>query len=121
MMNKTLTSLAFAAGCLLAYGAMPAANAQNIPPQVVTNGPQSSRGDQGGWSAQQNVRESAQYDRLLQTSRSFREARIRKECGPIGDPQLNAQCRSSFGQYEPAMIGSSAPPSRYRYRRGAGN
>ena len=39
-------------------------------------------------------------------------ARIRKECGPIGDPQLHAQCMASFGQNEPAMYGSSIPPNR---------
>ena len=56
--------------------------------------------------------ESAQYDRLLQTNGAFRAARMRKECGPIGDPQLHAQCVASFGQNEPAMYGSSIPPGR---------
>ena len=51
MMKKTLTSLAFAAGCALAFGAMPAAHAQYYNPQVVTNGPQASRGDFGDWSS----------------------------------------------------------------------
>jgi hypothetical protein len=37
---------------------------------------------------------------------------MRKECGPIGDPQLHAQCIASFGQNEPAMYGSSIPPGR---------
>ena len=113
MMNKTVTSLAFAAGCVLALGAMPPAYAQSNT-QLVTNGPQASRGDFGDWSARRNVIESAQYDRLLQTSWGFRQARMRKECGPISDPQLHAQCIASFDQNEPPMVGSSIPPSRYR-------
>ena len=105
MMKKTLTSLAFAAGCALAFGAMPAANAQYYNPQVVTNGPQASRGDFDDWSARRNVIESAHYDRLLQTNMGFRQARMRRECGPINDPQLHQQCMASFDQYEPAMVG----------------
>ena len=110
MMKKTLTSLAFAAGCALAFGAMPAAHAQYYNPQVVTNGPQASRGDFGDWSARRNVIESAHYDRLLQTNMGFRQARMRKECGPISDPQLHASCMASFDQYEPTMTGSTIPP-----------
>jgi hypothetical protein len=104
MMSNTLKSLAFAAGCALALGAMPAAHAQNAGPQVAampqveTNGPQASQGDYGDWSARRNVMESAQYDRLLQTNRGFRQARINKECGPISDPQLHEQCMASFNQ-----------------------
>ncbi len=117
MMNKTVTSLAFAAGCILALGAMPPAYAQSNT-QLVTNGPQASRGDFGDWSARRNVIESAHYDRLLQTSWGFRQARMRKECGPISDPQLHGQCMASFDQFEPTMVGSSMPPTRHR--RGAG-
>jgi hypothetical protein len=128
MMNKTLTSMAFAAGCALALAATPAAQAQtspqlqptaDSPPQLVTNGPQATPGDFGDWSAQRNVAESAQYDRLLQVSPGFRQARINKECGPISDPQLQNQCMASFDQYEPAAVGSSTPPMRYR--QGAGD
>jgi hypothetical protein len=111
MMKKTVTSLAFAAGCVLAFGAMPRAHAQDANPQVVTNGPQPSPGDLGNWSARRNVIESMQYDGLLQRSRAFREARIRKECGPIGDPQLHHQCLASFDQHELALVGSSIPPA----------
>jgi hypothetical protein len=60
---------------------------------------------------------SARYDRMLQTSPGFRHARMRKECGPINDPQLHAQCMASFGQFEP-MIGSSSPPRRLHHRSG---
>src|SRR5579863_2174811 len=119
MMNKTLTSLAFAAGCVLALGAMPAAQAQDANTQLVTNGPQASRGDFGDWSARRNVIESAHYDRLLQTNRAFRQARMNKECGRINDQQMHDQCIASFAQFEPVMVGSSMPPTRYR--RGAGN
>jgi len=112
MISKTVTSLAFAAGCVLALGAMPPAHAQSsAPPQLVTNGPQVSPGDNGDWSAGRNVIESRQYDRLLQTNGAFRQARIRKECGPINDPQLRQQCMATFGQAEPAS-GSSMPPYR---------
>ena len=107
MMNKTVTSLAFAAGCVLALGAMPVQAQYYNNTELVTNGPQASRGDFGS-SARRNNIESAQYDRLLQTNGAFRAARIRKECGPIGDPQLHAQCMASFGQSE----GSSIPPGR---------
>ena len=132
MMNKTL-SLAFAAACVAVLGAMPA-HAQYYPQQpmqpyagppvvenqMVTNGPQASRGDFGDWSARRNVIESARYDRLLQTSWGFRHARMRKECGRINDPQLHQQCIASFDQFEPAMVGSSSPPRRLHHTRGAG-
>jgi hypothetical protein len=136
MKSKTVTTLAFAAGCVLALGAMPSAHAQYYPQpqpqpmittgpapvetQVATNGPQPSRGDFGDWSARRNNIESARYDRLLQTSMGFRQARMRKECGPIGDPQLRSQCLASFRQYEPVMTGSSMPPRRIRHHGRAG-
>ena len=122
MMSKTVMSLAFAAGCALALGAMPSAHAQYYPqqpqpymgpPQLETNGPQASRGDFGDWSARRNNIESAQYDRLLQTNVAFRRHRERMECGPIGDGQLRQQCLASFQQYEPVMVGSSMPPRWY--------
>jgi hypothetical protein len=120
MTRKTLSSLAFAAGCVLALGAMPSAQAQYTNPELVTNSPQASRGDFGDWSARRNNIASAHYDRLLQTSMGFRQARMRKECGPINDPQLHQQCLASFDQYEPVMVGSSPPPMRHHHRRGAG-
>ena len=108
MIIKT-TSLAFAAACLMAVSAMPAAHAQMTGwPQLVTNGPQTDPGDVStSWSARQNVIESQRYDRLLQTSRGFREARMRQECGPITDPQLHSSCIASFNQDEHA--GSPSP------------
>ena len=130
MMSKTVMSLAFAAGCALAMAAMPAQaqyypqQPQMAPPpiqnQLVTNGPQASRGDFGDWSARRNNIESAHYDRLLETSPGFRMARMRKECGPISDPQLHQQCMASFDQFEPTMVGSSQPPRRWRHQRNLG-
>ena len=119
MLLKTATSLAFATACLTAIATLPAhaqmAGAPGAPgTEVVTNGPQGA--PPSNWSARQNVIESHRYDRLLETNRGFREARMRKECGPITDPQLRQQCISSFGQDEP-MTGSSMPPNYYRRHR----
>lgn len=124
MMLKSLAGLAFAAGCLTAaIATAPMAQAQMQPQpgdQLVTNGPQASGGDlSGGWSARRNVIESEHYDRLVETNPSFRHARMRKECGPITDPQLHQSCLASFGQDEP-MVGSSTAPHRYRYRSNYG-
>src|SRR5499427_4830975 len=80
---KTGTSLAFFAACLTALFAVPA------------NAATSSN------AARQNVAQSERYDRLLETNGSFRQARMRKECGPITDPQLRQSCLDSFSQYEP--------------------
>jgi hypothetical protein len=110
MIIKT-TCLAFAAACLMTVSALPAAHAQKaMDPQLVTNGPQTDPGDVSpSWSARQNVIDSERYDRLLQTSRGFREARMRKECGPITDPQLHADCLASFSE----NVGSSTGPGTY--------
>lgn len=78
--------------------------------EVVTNGPQGS--PPSNWSAQQNVRQSERYDRLLESNRGFREARMRRECGPITDPQLHQQCIASFGQDEPLSGSSSSRRTR---------
>ena len=52
--------------------------------QLITNGPQTNSGDVSpSWSAQRNVVESQQYDRLLSGSPAFRQARMRKECGRL--------------------------------------
>jgi hypothetical protein len=117
MIMKTATSVAFAAVCVLTVSALPA-HAQYASPTVVTNGPQTDAGDVSpSWSARQNVIESQRYERLLQTSPGFRQARMQKECGPITDPQLHADCLASFGQSEP-NVGSSAPASSYRSESG---
>lgn len=100
-MRKTVTSLALAAGCALAL-AIPAAQAQT---RVMTNGPQPTPGDSSASAARNNA-ESAHYDRLLERSPAFRQARMRKECGPITDPQLHQSCIASFN------CGPGAPTGR---------
>jgi len=49
----------------------------------------------------QNVRKSQHYDHLVATNSSYRASRMRKECGPIRDPELRANCLGSFSVYEP--------------------
>jgi hypothetical protein len=114
MLFKTTTSLALATACLTAVATMPA-DAQmagsygSSGTEVVTNGPQTNPGDaSSSWSAQRNVTQSQQYDRLLETNHGFRQARMRKECGPISDPELRQACLASFNQDEP-YAGSSTP------------
>jgi hypothetical protein len=68
-------------------------------------------------SARQNVVKSQRYDRMLETNRAFRQARMRKECGPISDRQLRADCLASFAQDEP-FVGSSS--TRRSYSSGSG-
>src|SRR5947209_5273875 len=120
MLLKTATSLAFAIACLTAVATLPA-HAQMAAPggtEVVTNGPQTNSGDMTpSWSARRNVIASQHYDRLLETNRGFRQARMRKECGPITDPELRQQCLASFGQDEPFM-GSSGSHRNYRTESG---
>src|SRR5262245_21707169 len=98
MITKTSRNLALATVCALMISAFPG-YAQYASPVVVTNGPQTGPGDVSpSWSARQNVIESQRYERLLQASPGFRQARMRKECGPITDPQLHAECLASFSQ-----------------------
>jgi len=100
-MNKTIAGLA-AAACLVAAGLPVQAQsvgqmAANPPAELITNGPQSSPGDNAAtWSARRNVAESQNYERLLRTNPGFRQARERKECGPIDDPTLHQQCVATF-------------------------
>lgn len=121
MMRKALASLAVA-GCLTMAAGVPPVRAQMAPPdQLITNGPQSNGVEQSGnWSSRQNVIQSGRYQRLVDTNRGFRAARMRKECGPITDAQLHAQCVASFNQDESnTMSGSSTAPNNYG--NGSGN
>ena len=98
---KIITSLAFSAAFLTAIASVPAARAQmgTSGAVVVTNGPQIDPGDRpGAWSAQQNVRDSKRYEAVVHANSSFRANRINKECGPINDPQLHANCVANFGK-----------------------
>lgn len=57
-------------------------------------------------SAEQNVRQSQQYEALVCSNAGFRAKRIQQECGPITDPQLHQSCLASFD------CGSGAPTGR---------
>jgi len=96
-----IASLAVAAVCLTAIAAAPAARAQMGVgrTELITNGPQADPGDAAGArSGMRNVRDSARYEAVVRSNPTFRAARERKECGPIGDPQLHANCIASFGR-----------------------
>jgi hypothetical protein len=108
-------SLAIAAACLASLAAGQAEARRTV---VVKHPPIVSPGDVSeSWSARQNVIESKQYERLLETNPAFRQARMRKECGPITDPELRQSCLASFNRDEP-YVGSSKPPRHYRSSSG---
>jgi hypothetical protein len=124
MMTKRMTSLAFAVACIAALATMPAYS-QTAGTYGATPGydcqhadaPQASEGNVApSASARRNVIESRQYDRALESNRGFRQARIRKECGPISDPELRQSCLSSFNKDEP--VGSSASKRTPRSQSG---
>ena len=98
MKRTNVTGLALAAGCIIALS-IPAAQAQSY--------------DRSGGNPALNNAESARYDRMVETSPGFRQARMRRECGPITDPQLRENCLASFAQYEP----STGPRGRTMARR----
>ena len=60
-------------------------------------------------SAEQNVRESAQYERLLCTNPAFRAKRIAQECGPLTDFGPN-----TLTGVDQAMYDQSYWPSKAR-------
>ncbi|MBV9827101.1 MAG: hypothetical protein JO001_15765 [Alphaproteobacteria bacterium] len=64
-------------------------------------------------TAEQNVRESQQYESLVCSNPGFRAKRIAQECGPVTDPQLHQSCVASFDCNEPkrAKNWRKAPPS----------
>jgi hypothetical protein len=114
-MIKTATCMAFLVACLATVATTPTMARQTV---VVKHPPIVSKGDVSpSWSPRQNVIESKQYERLLATNPAFRQARMRKECGSITDPELHASCLASFNQSEPS-IGSSTPPRHYRTSSG---
>jgi hypothetical protein len=94
MRGHSLISLA-AVGLLLAAGGI--ARAQEPAPA-----------NQG---AEQNVRQSRQYEQLVCTNPSFRAKRIAQECGPITDPQLKQSCEASFQCDRPQRRSNKPPPS----------
>jgi len=65
-------------------------------------------------SAQQNVKESEQYERALCGNAAFLAKRIKQECDPITDPQLHESCLASFNCGPGAQHrrrSNKAPPS----------
>ena len=62
-------------------------------------------------SAEQNVRASQQYERLLCTNPAFRAKRIAQECGPVTDPQLHQSCVASLQCGATNRRSNRAPPS----------
>jgi hypothetical protein len=104
--HKLTTSLAFSAAFLAAIATMPTARAEmnaNVA-EGVTNGPQvNSQDSSGSWSTRQNVRDSERYDAVVHSNSRYRASRVKKECGPINDPELHASCVASFSE------GSSTP------------
>ena len=119
MVISTATTLAMAAVCLAAIATIPAGHAATQRHTVtVKHAPITSPGDvSGSWSPQQNVIESKQYEHLLRTNPAVRQARMRKECGSITDPQLHESCIASFDQYGPS-VGSSNPPRQHHSNAG---
>jgi hypothetical protein len=107
-------SLAMAA-CLTAVAGGQAEARRTV---VVKHPPIVSQGDVSeSWDARQNVIDSKRYEQLLAASPAFRQTRMRKECGPITDPELRESCLASFNQAE-AHVGSSTPPRHYRSTSG---
>ena len=65
--------------------------------EYYTTMPQADPGDYpANWSPRQNVIDSHRYEQLVRTKPAFRAARIRKECGPVTDPDLFQQCVATF-------------------------
>ena len=94
-------------------GNMPSSSAGTSGAAEMTNGPQANHGAMSSSrSAHQNVTQSQRYDRTLETNRGFRQARMRKECGPITDPELRRGCLASFSQDEPNTGSSNSHRSR---------
>jgi hypothetical protein len=64
-------------------------------------------------SAEQNVKQSQAYERMLCSTASFRAKRVKQECGSISDPQLKQSCVASFdcGNGAAAPNWRQAPPS----------
>lgn len=96
---KLVTGFAFSAAFLTAIATMPSARAamSTGETKVISNGPQANPSERSGArSVRQNVRDSQRYEALMHSNAGFRAGRLKKECGPISDPQLHASCVASF-------------------------
>ena len=78
---------------LVILGALVSTSVQSAP--LPTNPHQNAKRHE---TPAQNVRKSQQYDYLVRTNSSFRAYRVRKECGPITDAELRADCIGSFSR-----------------------
>jgi hypothetical protein len=118
MIINTAVTLTMAVACLAAIATIPAAHAAARRTVVVKHPPIVSPGDESeSWDARQNVIDSKRCEQLLRTNPAFREARMRKECGSITDPQLHQSCIASFDRYGPS-VGSSNPPRQHHSNPG---
>src|SRR5690349_19682890 len=90
-MKKTLSSIALAAGCGIALTA-PAARAHtlNSPPRM--NSTRQNAGERPNWLAEPNHAANDRYDLVPKSSATYREWRIRKECGHITVAHLRTGC-----------------------------
>ena len=64
--------------------------------------------------AQENVKQSEQYERAVCANKAFRDKRIKQECGSITDPQLHESCIASFNcgpGTQQRRRSNKAPPS----------
>jgi hypothetical protein len=96
---KIMMSLAFSAAFLAAIAMVPTSRAEMNAngAEVVSNGPQANPDhSSGSWSKRQNVRDSQRYEAVVHSNSGYRASRVKKECGPINDPQLHASCVASF-------------------------
>ena len=67
--------------------------------------------------AQQNVRESRQYDQLTCSNPKFRATRIQKECGPLQGSDFYQSCVASFDCGKPsAPVNPKGLPSSEKAR-----
>jgi len=65
--------------------------------EVVTNGLQANPTTiRARSSTRQNLRDSQRYEAVVHSNSGYRASRLKKECGPITDPQLHASCGASF-------------------------
>src|SRR5271169_5725053 len=97
--DKIMMSLAFSATFLATIAIVPTSRAEMNAKgaEVVSNGPQANPEDSSGsWSKRQNVRDSQRYEAVVHSNSGYRASRVKKECGPINDPQLHASCVASF-------------------------
>jgi hypothetical protein len=93
--------LAFVTISLTAVATTPGARAQSEPnrAELITNGPQINPDDRSGArAAAQNVRDSQNYEGAVHANPNYRAVREQKECGPIDDAKMHAECLATFNK-----------------------